>query len=181
MGLNRETECQFDSATGRWSCWPSAATDAVNGPTNGTDRDLEIFRISAEHFRHDLSALWNHSSYFLLIQGALFSVFASVLGGTVKPQEAVLVSHRHEAFLLIGVGLVFAVFWAWVAYRRVKLIEEWRKNMAHLDGCVDQHGVYLRVEPNVSAHWWYGPSAFTAKLPQLVILMWLGGLWVAVS
>lgn len=45
--------------------------------------------------------------------------------------------------------------------------------MTHLDWRVDQHGVYLRVEPNVGDKWWYGPSALTARLPWVVTAMWL--------
>jgi hypothetical protein len=137
------------------------------------DRDLELFRITAEHFRHDLTALWNHSSYFLIIQGALASVFANAIGPQDPNNEIVLVSAKDEGLVLAGVGFVFALVWSWVAARRVALIQKWRENVTHLDGCVDRHGVYLRVEPDVGSHWWYGPSALTARLPWLVSAMWL--------
>lgn len=178
--LIRHGECH-QTETGAWSCWPSEASVARVAPDTNVDRDLEIFRITADHFRHDLVALWNHSSYFLLIQGALFSVFAGILShrsqGTTGPTPVL-----SEGLFIATVGLIFALFWSWVSWRRVKLIELWRQNVMHLDGLVDQHGVYLRVEPSVSQRWWFGPSALNARLPWLVVAMWIIVMcWVAIA
>jgi hypothetical protein len=174
--LTRHNECQRTD-TG-WTCWPSSAAAATNTSPAAVDRDLEIFRITAEHFRHDLSALWTHSSYFLLIQGALFSVFASIIGPRGADEQG-LVSETQEALFIATVGLLFALFWGWVAWRRVKLIALWRENVMHLNGLVDRHGVYLRVEPSVGQHWWFGPSAFTARLPWFITGIWLSvALWM---
>jgi hypothetical protein len=169
--LMRHGECH-QTETGGWSCWPSQAKVARDAPDTNVDRDLEIFRITADHFRHDLVALWNHSSYFLLIQGALFSVFAGIIGHNSRSGTGLTSAFSEDLFIVI-VGLIFALFWSWAAWRRVKLIELWRHNVVHLDGVVDQHGVYLRVEPSVSQRWWFGPSALTARLPWLVAFMWI--------
>lgn len=47
--------------------------------------------------------------------------------------------------LLAIVGPVFSAFWSWEAYGRRGLINEWRRQVLHLDGGVDPHGVYLRI------------------------------------
>lgn len=177
--LVRHGECE-QRQNGSWTCWPEHAADATADATadaGASDRDLELFRITSEHFRHDLVALWNHSSFFMILQGALASVFATAIGPREDP-VAGLVSARQEALLLAMIGLVFGLYWSLVAYRRVVLIEQWRRNMTHLDGRVDRHGVYLTVEPNVGDRWWYGPSALTARLPWLVSVLWLVALLV---
>ncbi len=170
-GLVRHEECHL-TETGAWSCWPSEASAASVGPDTAFDRDLEVFRITADHFRHDLVALWNHSSYFLIIQGALFSVFAGIIGRSGRG-AAGPVSTLNEGLFIAIVGLIFALFWSWASWRRVKLIDLWRQNVIHLDGIVDRHGVYMRVEPRVAQRWWFGPSAFTARLPWLIVAMWI--------
>jgi hypothetical protein len=174
--LVRHGECE-QYADGSWTCWPDSVAGAV-APQHGTDRDLELFRITSEHFRHDLVALWNHSSYFMIVQAALVSVFVTVIGPREPDSVSGLVSARQEGLLLATIGLIFALFWSLVTHRRVVLIEQWRSNVVHLDGCVDRHGVYLTVEPKVGARWWYGPSALTARLPWLISVMWLVSLAV---
>jgi hypothetical protein len=171
-GLTRHGECK-QVGDGTWSCWPRNAGDAKVPAGAEVDRELEIFRITVEHFRHDLVALWNHATYFSLIQGALFTVFITVIGRPNAGGAPGLVSSTQEALFLAAVGLVFGLFWSWVSWRRIKLISLWRHNVTHLDGRVDRHGVYLRVEPSVAAHWWYGPSAFTARLPWLICTIWV--------
>ena len=172
VGLNRRDECEL-RGDGTWSCWPASAQDASLGPDTPTDRELEVFRIAAEHFRHDLVALWNHSSYFLIIQGALFSVFASVIGPPNAATKSGIVSATGAALFLAVVGLVFGLFWSWVSWRRNELIKLWRQNVTHLDGRVDRHGIYLRVEPMVGERWWRGPSSFTSRLPLVVCVIWV--------
>lgn len=143
-------------------------------PAEGNlDRDMELLKLTADHFRHDLVALWNHSSYFLIIQGAFASFFANAVGPQEASQEVVVVTARQEGLLFAVVGLIFALVWSLVAHRRVVLIQEWRNNVTHLNGCVDRHAVYLRVEPRVGDKWWFGPSALTARLPWLVSALWL--------
>jgi hypothetical protein len=179
-GLTRDHECQLQD-DGSWSCWPDDARVASTGPDTPTDRELEVFRIATEHFRHDLVALWNHSSYFLIIQGALFSVFANIIGTHNATTKSGVASPTATALFLALVGLVFGMFWSWVSLRRNELIKLWRQNVIHLDGRVDPHGIYLRVEPSVGAKWWRGPSSFTSRLPLVVCAIWLLSIWWALA
>lgn len=169
--LARHNEC-MQRPDRSWTCWPESAEGAIAAPQASIDRDMELLKVTSEHFRHDLVALWNHSSYFLIIQGAFASFFANAVGPQESGQEVVVFTARQEGLIFAAVGLVFALIWSLVAYRRVVLIQEWRNNVTHLDGCVDRHGVYLTVEPKVGDKWWYGPSALTARLPWVISAMW---------
>ncbi len=172
-GLARGEECVQDG--GSWDCWPSSALDSNSPAGAAVDRELEVFRICAEHFRHDLTAFWNHSTYFLLIQGALFAVFITLIGPQDGGRAEGVVPTRDAAAYLAIVGCIFATAWAWVARRRLVFIGYWRANVTHLAGRVDRHGVYLRVE-SLAQSSWLTPDGFTAKLPVLVSLLWLAGL-----
>jgi hypothetical protein len=168
--LTRHDECRL--AGSRWSCWPSSAEEASSPVAGERDRDLEIFRITADHFRHVLNQIATHSSYFLIIQSALFSIFATVIGAQADEGTG-LVSRRREALFLAVVGLVFASFWAAVSRQRIKALDLWRKNLIHMDGVVDRHGVYLEVEQAASRRRWTAPSTITAQLPWLIMVIWL--------
>ena len=165
-----------NSVEGAYDCWPRPAglgpanTDGVN------QSDLEIFRIVTDHFRHDITAFWNHSSFFLLIQGALVAVFSTAVGPQDPEKLNALMSARVEAVVLSLLGLVLALFWWWVARGRRALIDLWREEVVHLDGVVDRHGVYRHVELHVRRHPWREPTVLTGHLPILVAACWLGAL-----
>jgi hypothetical protein len=167
----RTDECKV--VGNRWDCWPVSAKDAATSVAVPTDRDLEVYRITTEHFRHVLSALWAHSSYFAIFQGALFSVFVAAIGPHSTTDVPGLVSRRTEALFIAFAGLLFAVFWAAVSHQRLKALNLWRENLMHMDGAVDRHGVYLRVEPQSSEHWWSAPSSITAQLPWPICAAWI--------
>lgn len=165
-------ECHLDG--GRWSCWPrdlpaNTNTDPI------TEEDRLAYKMAVEHFRHDLVAFWNHSTFFALLQGALVSVAVSNLGPSpreVNPDTAIL-SAQQIATLVAVVGLLFGLFWALVAWRRAVLIQQWREQVLHLDGRVNRHAIYLRVEPHVATYWWYGPTKLTVALPYVILSMWV--------
>ena len=74
----REVDAGCELVRGRWSCWPTAFDAA--GLAEVDDREFEIYKLASEHFRHDLTQFWNHSSFFALLQGALISVAVTSLG-----------------------------------------------------------------------------------------------------
>ncbi|MFZ3293081.1 MAG: hypothetical protein WB967_15400 [Mycobacterium sp.] len=47
------------------------------------------------------------------------------------------------------------------------------EQVTHLDGRVNPHAMYLRVETDVAQFWWYGPTKLTMALPFLVAAVWL--------
>ena len=173
--------CQYDAEQGRWSCWPRKV-EQIQAPTEPdvTDRDLEIFRLAAEHFRHDLNAFWTSASFFILIEGALVAVFAQAIGSRETTQSEGLATSLQEAVFLASAGLFLSLFWGWASWRRRVLIQAWRNQVAHLDGVVDRHGVYLRIEQAVGTRKRFGPTAFTSTLPWFVAAGWTSSLlWLA--
>ena len=161
-------ECKF--INGRWTCWP---TDVDAIPADVDDREFDIYELASEHFRHDLTQFWNHSSFFALLQGGLISVAVTSLGPQSEKQIPGTFSAEQMATAIGLVGMALSVFWAVVSWRRSALIQQWRQQVLHLDGRVNRHAMYLRVEPNVATYWWYGPTKLTRGLPFLVAAVWL--------
>lgn len=44
-------------------------------------------------------------------------------------------------------GVALALFWFMVAWRRAAVIQGWREQVLHLDGRVNRHAMYRRMEP----------------------------------
>lgn len=168
---NAPDECA-QRPDGTWTCWPALAASTASVPPDVSDRELETFKVVTDHFRHDLTILWTHSSFFLLIQGVLASALSSVLGSPV-PADAPLVGIRARVVFLCLGGLLFACSWAWVAWRSRLFIQCWREQVLHLNGALDRHAVYLRVEPSTPPAWWYGPTSFATYLPIFFVVAWL--------
>ena len=157
---------------GRYSCWPASGSKRADGDNSDAECDIEILRIAAEHFRHDIDAFWSHSSFFLVIQGALVTVLATIATRSGEDTTDALLSPHATVRLISVLGLLSSASWAWVAYQRCKLIEAWRDQVVHLDGLVDRHGIYRTVETQVSNHRMRDPTQFTALLPLLLVLFW---------
>jgi hypothetical protein len=177
---NATGECHKEG--GRWSCWPADVIE-LDDPPPRRDRELEIFSIVAEHFRHDLTVFWTHSTFFLLIHGALAGVFITIVGPQDPNLDPGLLGPAERASALCGIGFVLAFLWRWVAHRSMLFIRCWREQVIHLAGAVDPHASYLRVEPAAKQPWWYGPTSSAAVVPWFFLLGWLGALvwivWVA--
>jgi hypothetical protein len=153
----------------RWSCWP----EAVDTAHLVDEREVTIYSLACEHFRHDLTQFWNHSSLFALLQVGLISVAVTSLGPQDKEKAPGVLDPWQVAASIAVVGLLFAIFWCMVAWRRSVLIQRWREQVTHLDGRVNPHAMYLRVETDVAQFWWYGPTKLTMALPFLVAAVWL--------
>jgi hypothetical protein len=72
--------------------------------------------------------------------------------------------------LLVSIlGLLFAVFWAIIAWNRVRIIEEWDRQVQNLD----RHRVYVRVQEELKSLW--KPTRMTRFVPWfLIIVVWPG-------
>ena len=156
---------------GRWSCWPDKTDAAALADID--DSEVEIYKLASEHFRHDLTQFWNHSSFFALLQTALISVAVTSLRPHDRNQTEPIFTDKEIAAAIGFVGVALALFWLMVAWRRTALIQEWRQQVVHLDGRVNRHAMYRRIEPNVATYWWYGPTKLTRALPVVVGAVWL--------
>lgn len=128
-------------------------------------RDLEVFKLVQEHFRQDLRLYWERGNFYLLIEGVLASVFATLVAKGSAPVSLVVVSFG--AF-----GLVLSVIWWLVMVGSLHWIRQWRKEVIRLDGIVDRHQIWVRVETSVNSRPWASPSAVTRLLPLLFTLGW---------
>jgi hypothetical protein len=126
--------------------------------------DREVFRTVSEHFRHDLRAFWEHSTFFMGIEAGLIAVFVATTSS----------DHRNdiEAIVFAIFGVVVAFFWWYVGRRRAQLIERWRDNVIAIDRAIDRHQFYVELERGVRGSRFGGPTKFTRHLPWLVIIAW---------
>jgi hypothetical protein len=169
VARNAIGECKL--IDGRWTCWPTNLDAATLAEIQ--ESEVDIYKIAVEHFRHDLTQFWNHSSFFALLQTALISVAMTSLR-PYDPKQITPIFTAKEIAAVVGVvGLALALFWLMVAWRRSVLIQKWRQQVLHLDGRVNRHAIYQRVEPNVGPYWWSGPTKLTVALPIVICAFWL--------
>jgi hypothetical protein len=169
---------------GTWMHWPSPAGPWVEVPTpppprfpcedlqpqgHWSDRDyaaadLEVFKSAVDQLRFVTTMFWQQASFFVLIQSALLTVMSRLL-----PKE----NRDPESLLILSVlGLALAVFWGYVAYNRYWIIQQWHRQVRHLDRELDRHLVYESVEVLLEKQWWRKPAWVTTLLPWLLIVGW---------
>lgn len=110
---------------------------------------------------------------FFLVQGALVSFFVSDIGPPEPQHTNGLVSAGVEALMLAIVGLVFAVLWALVCIGRLRFIKERRDAVVHLNGAIDRHQVYVRVEERADRDP-LNPVAIALLVPGILIAVRVG-------
>jgi hypothetical protein len=124
------------------------------------DRDLEIFKVVAEHFRQDLRLFWQRNNLYLVVQAALVSVYVTARSGSFAP-------------LLSIFGSILCVFWYFVARGSILWISYWRRELITLDRIVDRFHIFLRIERQVNLQPWFSPSWVTQWLPVAFAIGWL--------
>jgi hypothetical protein len=128
------------------------------------EADLKVFEVVAEHFRNDFRMVWEHSSFFVLIEGAFLSVYAALAddgAGSVI-----------NALAVVGVGVT--VLWWWVAISRMRAVDRWRAAMSEIDQRVDFLAVFVHVESTVRRGRLFDSTWIIAwLLPPLIIVSWL--------
>jgi hypothetical protein len=141
---------------------------SMDGQVDRTN-DIEILKMVQTHFLQDLRLFWVRSNMYLLTNGALVSVFASVA------------SRRLPAAMIAGFGLVVSIFWLIVARASYQWLGIWRRELCKLDEEVDRFQVLARIE-QAPLRAIQSPSRVTQWLPLVVGLGWvfiLGGTAVA--
>lgn len=132
--------------------------------------DLEVFRVVSEHFRNDFRMVWEHSSLFILIQGAFLSVFASI------SEEG---QADDVATALAWAGLVLAAVWWWVVLGRMRLVDLWRQAMRRADEQVDQLRIFVTLEKEVARSPLLDSTRVVAWfLPPIFVVGWAALLWL---
>jgi hypothetical protein len=128
--------------------------------TTVAQRDTEVFKLVHMHYLHDLSLFWQRSNFYLLVEGALVTGFASSTEAELR-------------VALAGIGLLISLFWFMVARGSVIWLNRWREELITLDALVDRLQVYARIEPQVLARPWESPSWITRWLPIPFGVSWV--------
>ena len=109
---------------------PTGGSAPTGSPESGSVgknaiTDAELFKSVVEQYRFVTTMFWQQAGFFLLIQSGLLAVVAQWLPkGTAQRSPLVVVSIF---------GLFLALFWAWVAWLRLGIVEYWRDSMVSLD------------------------------------------------
>ena len=129
IGYSEGVRCRSDSLGG---------TDYCEQHGQWFQADLEVFREVNEHFRMDVREYWSRSNFYLLVQGALMSVFV----GTVREQSSLSV-----LTITVGIlGLVLSLIWVYVARKSAKWIEKWRSARKVTNQRIDRHAVFVEFD-----------------------------------
>lgn len=132
------------------------------------ERDLEIFKVVAEHYRQDLRLFWQRCNLYLIVHAALVSVYATIESASLAPMLGVF-------------GLVLSVFWYLVARGSFLWIRRWRAELTRLDRIVDRFQAFAQVEERGNAYPWLSPSWVTQWLPIAFGLGWMGLMALSLS
>jgi hypothetical protein len=107
---------------------------------------------------------WQQASFFVVIHSALATVVSQLLPKDKREPASLLV--------LSALGLVLALFWGYVARNRYWIIQQWHRQVRHLDRELDRYLVYEGVEVLLEKYWYRKPTWVTTLLPWLLAVGW---------
>ncbi len=141
---------------------------------------VEIFRIVSEHFRQDISSFWNHATFYVVLQGALATVFATTVGPRDGDGASGLLAPSVLALVLALLGMLFSVAWWLAGQGRRKLIDAWRDQVVHQEALVaGENPSYAEVE-KIAKKLPLEPTRVTAVVPVVLALAWcVATVWAA--
>ncbi|MCW4007496.1 MAG: hypothetical protein NWF09_02220 [Candidatus Bathyarchaeota archaeon] len=101
--------------------------------------NIELFKLTAEHFRQDLREFWNRANFYLLINTGLFSAFL-----VVYPQLA----NNYPVIVVIvpTLGIAIALIWFFVLRGAYHWISQWREEVIRLSEALDKFKCYANIE-----------------------------------
>lgn len=122
--------------------------------------DIEILKMLQTHYLQDLREFWVRNNMYLVINGALISVYASTAG-------------KGSYGLPIGVfGLIITGFWMAVARSSYQWLHAWREELVKVDDAVDHFQIYRNVEMSMPRGI-RSPAWVTQWLAAAVALIWI--------
>ncbi len=125
------------------------------------DRDFELFKLVAEHFRADLQLFWQRCNLYLVVNAALVSVYSSLHASSLQP-------------LLAGFGLIISIFWFVVVRGSAYWIDNWRQQLGQLDEFANTRHIFAEFQRQAAEHPWRVPSWVTQWLPLVFAIGWAG-------
>jgi len=122
--------------------------------------DIEILKILQAHYLQDLREFWVRNNMYLVINGALISVYAST-------------ANKGSYSLPIAVfGLIITAFWLAVARASYQWLHAWRQELVKIDDEVDRFQIYRNVEIS-RPRGIRSPAWVTQWLPAILALTWI--------
>jgi hypothetical protein len=100
---------------------------------------MGVYLETAAHLRQDVSEFWKRHSFFLLVEGGLFSVFVA----SGADDMAASVDRAAQYMPLLG-GLI-AVIWLWIGWWSVKWIARWYECLRAIEAVIDPWESHLRA------------------------------------
>jgi hypothetical protein len=136
----------------------------LSDPTEQVKLDVEVFKVVADHFRHNLEIYWQQYLIFIAIQGAFLTVFTADKGSGS-------LDHRQE--FMAGFGILLSALWAMIGWSRWRLIDLWREEVKRLDREVDRHLAFYWVETKVRDRPLGIPAYSSLLVPPIIAIGWL--------
>jgi hypothetical protein len=145
---------------------PAVPTTSARTPPEDADSSVELERLKLadHHFLHDLQQFWQRARFFVLLQGALFSVFASIADDDESGQEL--------APLLVAFGLEVALYWGWISRVTADRIETWRQLVIKVDEGLGGRHIFREAEGHAQS-WRHNPTLLAGALPWAIAVMWV--------
>jgi hypothetical protein len=144
--------------------------ESARESTEPSAADIEVLKMTAEHFRQDLREFWVRNNMYLVVTGVLVSVFAALGNKGAYP------------LALPAFGLLVSIFWFAVSYGSYRWLQIWRDELCRVDRELDRFQVFCRAEQRGGAsRTVWSPSWVTRFLPVVMGVGWLALLIVAAS
>ena len=128
--------------------------------------EIEIYKLVAAHYVQDLRESWLRSSFFVVVQAGLLSVFAATADKSSQPQATI-------GGMVVLAGFVLAVTW-WIVVRgNLFWVQRWRDQVIKIDEAVDPFRYYVAVESFVWRSRAPSPNLLTRHVPLVFIGAWI--------
>jgi hypothetical protein len=136
---SRESHSHFCSDHSKWFFGEPEIYQAV------TDQ----YKLIAEHYRNELQLFWTRANFYFLVQGALLSAFAALVGGVFgkeNPTDDPIRVIFWIGLIMCSAGILLAVCWLVVMYGGQHWIEQWRKQVVKAEKVTPVFRAFEEIE-----------------------------------
>jgi hypothetical protein len=124
-----------------------------------------MFNSVHQHLLQDVREFWKRSNLYLVVHGALLSVYLSAV--SIAPERTTF------ARLTIGfLALLLALFWFGVARASVKWTKLWDDKVREMDAVIDRHALYRSLGPLAEKGVLTHPQQLTQYVPLVFAAGW---------
>lgn len=128
------------------------------------EADIRVFEAIQRHYLQDIQQFWQRSNFFLLIQGALISVYLTSAQDEAVRAEGVL--RNPVLWILPFAGMFLALAWWKAAQLSWSWLGYWSACLKESNRAIDRYQRYLIERPQK------GPEEITKLLPLALLAAW---------